>query len=123
MTEVRLAIVGSTHFADPYGPELAEWIIKRALTYFDPAMVISGGAKGVDTWAESLAMRYGFPTYICLPAQQRWEPHGFKARNLRIARTCTHLLAIRCSQSRTYGSGWTYQQAKTLGKITFMRII
>jgi len=120
---VRLAIVGSTRFANPYGPQVAEWMIKRALMFFDPEVVISGRAEGVDTLAEILAMTYGFSTCVYPPTHPRWEPRGYKARNLRIAHSCTHLLAIRCGESKTYGSGWTYQQAKIMGKPAFMRII
>lgn len=119
----RLAIVGSTRFESPYGDMLAEWIIKRALMYFDPDVVVSGGAEGVDTLAERLAMQYGFSTHICLPAKPQWEPHGYKERNLRIVRNCTHLLSIRCSQSRTYGSGWTADRAEELGKLVVRRPI
>lgn len=123
MTETRLAIVGSTKFADPYGPMLAEWIIKRALVFFDPAVVISGGAEGVDSWAEGLAREYGFSTCIYTPANPRWKPNGYEARNLRIASSCTHLIAIRCSKSKTYGSGWTSDRAEEMGKSVFRRII
>lgn len=120
---VRLAIVGSTRFQSPYGDMLAEWIIKRALMYFDPVVVVSGGAEGVDAMAEELAMRYGFSTHICLPAKPQWQPHGYAERNLRIARNCTHLLAIRCSESRTYGSGWTADRAEEMGKVVLRRVI
>lgn len=120
---VRLAVVGSTSFEELYGLDIAEWIIKRALVHFDPEVVISGGARGVDRLAEKLAIDHGFRTTIHDPAHPRWEPHGYKDRNLRIAQDCTHLIAIRCRASTTYGSGWTYQQTKRLGKTVFMREI
>lgn len=120
---VRLAIVGSTRFADPYGDMLAEWLIKRALVLFDPEVVISGKAPGVDRMAETLAMDFGFRTHICPPAKPQWQPHGYKSRNLRIARSCTHLIAIRCSQSKTYGSGYTADRAEALGKRVYRKMV
>jgi hypothetical protein len=35
-----------------------------------------------------------------------------------MAEACTHLLAIRSMWSSTYGSGWTADQARRLGRIT-----
>jgi hypothetical protein len=119
----KLAIVGSTTFQDPFGDMLAEWIIKRALVFFEPDVVISGAAPGVDTMAERMAMRLGFATCIYPPVNKRWKPRGFEARNLHIARACTHLVTIRCHASRTYGSGWTADRAEEFGKTVFRRII
>lgn len=114
---VRLAIVGSTKFAED-GDSFA-WVEKRiiqALKELKPSLVISGGAKGIDTWAIHIAASRGFQTREFRPLSPQWEPNGYKDRNLLIAKECTHLLCIRHWLSSTYGSGWTADRAKELGK-------
>lgn len=114
----RLAIVGSRTFADPDGERRARELIRMAigpLCHGD--MVVSGGAKaGVDHWAEEIAAEFGREMRVYLPENPRWEPDGYKARNILVARDCTGLLAIRCARSPTYGSGWTADMAEKLGK-------
>lgn len=113
---MRLAIVGSTRFAEWWGIHAARGIADHVVTHHQPELIISGGAEGVDTLAEQIATILGVPTEIHLPASARWEPHGYKERNILVAQACTHLLAIRCSKSKTYGSGWTADYAESIGK-------
>lgn len=123
---MRLAIVGSTRFADPGAADVARHIIYQAIWVMKPDVVISGGAVGVDTFGEEIARTAGYSDdrlIIHRPRNQRWEPDGFKDRNLLIAQDCTHLLAIRCKQSKTYGSGWTADRAEELGKTVWRRFL
>lgn len=121
---MRLAIVGSTKFADPGAYRKAWDIIEAKLTELQPEAVISGGADGVDWMAAVCAQTMGYsleagaekPLIIHYPNNQRWAPDGYMVRNLRIAEDCTHLLAIRCKQATTYGSGWTADRAQQMGK-------
>jgi predicted Rossmann fold nucleotide-binding protein DprA/Smf involved in DNA uptake len=120
---VRLAIVGSTKFADPGAYGKARQLINVWIAELRPVAVISGGAEGIDTMAEEVARQWGYHEHhvekrliIHRPKNHRWQPEGFKDRNLLIAHDCTHLLAIRCKQSTTYGSGWTADRAEELGK-------
>lgn len=114
----RLAIIGTRRFADPDAERRARAIIRMAvgpLCHGD--MVVSGGAKsGVDAWAEEISAELGKEIRIYLPEHPRWEPDGYKARNILIARDCTGLLAIRCAHATSYGSGWTADFAEQLGK-------
>lgn len=112
---VRLAIVGSTTFADAWDDEVRE-IIGDHLDRLHPVLVISGGALGVDSWAVDEAKALGIPTREYLPEHRRWAPTGFKARNILIATNCTHLLRVYCPHGRTYGSGWTADYAERLGR-------
>jgi len=114
---VRLAIVGSTQFADDEPAAVkAALLIRKVITREEPDVVISGGAPGIDSLAAMTAAEMGVPVTEHLPQHKRWEPDGFKARNLLIAQDCTHLLAIRHPDSTTYGSGWTADCAERMGK-------
>lgn len=110
-----LAVVGSVNITD-HQRGLASIIIDGFLNCYEPDLVISGGAKGIDSLAKVRADIGGIHTRIHLPKNNRWKPDGFQDRNLLIAEDCTHLLCIRTSQSTTYGSGWTADRAEEMGK-------
>jgi hypothetical protein len=117
----RLAIVGSTKFIEPLALEIAESVIDLLIVRTEPDVIISGGAEGIDTLARQVASSFAYTisagTFVeHLPAHRRWEPEGFKDRNQRIVDDCTVLLAIRCHAPKTYGSGWTADQAERQGK-------
>lgn len=111
-----LAIVGSTRFANPNAYALALPEIVLAVEALRPAKIISGEADGMDAFAKAYAVTRGIPYQGFPPAHPQWEPHGYKERNMQIAAHCTHLLAIRCQASSTYGSGFTADQAETAGR-------
>ena len=125
---VRLAIVGSTRFADPHAWPAAHTLID-ALIYAHQhgiaekgGFVVSGGAEGIDTIArEQAAALFGWTQdngkfVEHLPRHRRWKPDGFEARNRLIAADCTHLARIYRPDSATYGSGWTADLAERLGR-------
>lgn len=114
---IKLAIVGSTRFTIPFAISYAEKVINHFLDELHPDVVISGGARGIDTLGVSLAKLRGIETVEYLPQNNRWEPYGYKARNELIAVSCTHLLRIATHDSSTYGSGWTADQARKLGRV------
>ncbi len=106
-----LAIVGSLRARQ----EDSDPIIRAAIERHGPRAVISGGALGADTWAQLVAAReYGLPVIICQPAGREWR--YYKARDLLIAQLCDRLIRICSQRSKTYGSGWTRDRAKELGK-------
>ena len=118
---MRLAIVGSVHFVDPNAQRLAVRIMRAEMEMHEPEVCISGGADGIDTLFEEVAETYGYTRdngrFIAhLPANRRWRPNGYQARNILIAEDCTRLVAIRCHASKTYGSGYTADYAERLGK-------
>lgn len=125
-----LAVVGSTSFAR--GGEairIAHAIIRGVIVEVGPDRVVSGGANGVDTWARRVAGSLGYTLengrfVEHLPRHRRWAPDGFQARNILVATgPTTHLLAIRCHASRTYGSGWTADYAEQHGRIVYRVIL
>lgn len=116
-----LAVVGSVRFAcarygDVAVAHLVAQIVGDELVWRRPDLLVSGGAEGVDTWAVQTASELGVPYREHLPKHRRWAPDGFKARNDLIAADCTRLLAIRCAESKTYGSGYTRDEAERRGK-------
>lgn len=127
-----LAVVGSTSFAR--GGEairVARNIINAVISELVPDRVVSGGSPygGVDTWAREIAGHLGYTLengrfVEHLPRHRRWEPDGFKARNILVATgPTTHLLSIRCHASRTYGAGWTADYAEAHGRIVYRVIL
>lgn len=110
---IVLAIVGST---EPNNTRMAKYLIVMAINFFKPDLIVSGKAPGVDTLAERAAERFGIEFEGFPPKHKRWEPEGFKERNIKVAERCTHLFRIANKDSRTYGSGWTHDYAARIGK-------
>jgi hypothetical protein len=113
-----LAIVGSVKFACPDGLHIVTHVIVHEFKVRRPDRFTSGGADGTDLQAEGLADELGIPKSIHLPKNRRWAPEGVKARNILVAAECTRLLAIRCAESKTFGSGYTRDLAAKRGKPT-----
>lgn len=111
---MKLAIVGSVSLE---GSPDAVRIIEEVLDRYRPTVVVSGGARGIDTMAADAARRRGIPVVEHLPRVNRWAD-GFKPRNLKIARDCDALVRIVAKDATTYGSGWTRDQAARMGKPT-----
>lgn len=125
---MRLAIVGSSRFAHPDARRYAVALIDATLARHRPEVILSGGAAGVDSWAAEQAITAGYTEtngrlVVHRPAHRRWQPDGYKDRNLKIVADCTHLLAIRCAAARTYGSGWTADRAEEAGRQVARRIV
>lgn len=115
-----LAIVGSTKFVNPGWQSVAETLIYDAIDRLDVSNrtmgVTSGGAKGIDALGETVSDDCWFRKVIYPPKNNRWEPEGFKERNLLVATTATWGLGIRCESSKTFGTGFTIQQIENQGK-------
>ena len=113
---MKLAIVGSTCLE---GNADAERAVESVLDRYQPSVVVSGGAPGVDTIAEHAAIRRGIATEIYRPTRRAWKgPGGYEERNMKIAVACDQLVRIVSSLSTTYGSGWTRDKAKGMKKDT-----
>jgi len=83
-------------------------------------VVVSGGCRGVDSWAVEAARQRGLQTVEFLPdtahCQQRFEyTQAFYARNAQIAAACDKLVAF-VDPSRKGGTENTINHAKKLGK-------
>lgn len=128
-----LAIVGSRDVPDYQAASL----VKQAILEHKPRMVISGGARGIDTLAVTIAREMGVPTIEFQPTVRSWDaldetkdpweevtetgmvvhvPGGYKQRNEKVAASCDCLMRIASHTTKTYGSGWTADRAEALGK-------
>lgn len=78
----------------PAAEATARQIIVHALNRKD-AVLTSGHCHlgGIDIWAEEVARALGCfdERYIFAPQQLRWEPRGYKQRNILIAEACTSI--------------------------------
>ncbi len=93
----------------------------------DGFMLISGGARGVDTIAMKVAKECGIETMIFNPKKQTW--YYFRKRNLKMAEECDELYCISVptitepcyhhvipqDHQKTAGC-WTLNEASKLGK-------
>lgn len=90
----RVVVVGSRDFPD-------EEMVAEHVTNLPPdTVVISGGASGVDTWAEQAAEFAGLETDI-YPAD--WEAHGKRAgyvRNRTMVEEADRIVAFWDGESR-----------------------
>jgi len=112
---MRLAVVGSTKFhKDERAKDWAASYIQRVLNKYEPEVVISGGAIGIDQLAATLAAFEDIKVIEHLPFKPEW--YYYKKRNILIAQDCTHLLAVKHYCSTTNGSGWTADYAESIGK-------
>lgn len=112
----KLAVVGSVELDGPWPGEVVWWTID----WLRPTLVVSGGAPGVDSLAARVARNFDVPVDERKPDVPVWFPmngkRGFSHRNLEIAERCSALVRIVWVGSKTYGSGWTRDRARELGK-------
>ena len=103
-----LAIVGSTDFVDQ--PYLNNLMGHYTSTYGMPSLVVSGGAKGVDTLARNWARWNGVAVKEFRPD---WSKHGRAAgvlRNSDIINEADRVIAIHVNNSR--GTADSIKKAK-----------
>ena len=110
---IRLAIVGSRNFTKKefFTSMMAYWVLDHQQ---EPDLIISGGAKGVDTLAEEYAEEHQIPTLILKPD---WKTHGKAAgplRNTDIVNEATNILAFPSKYGR--GTQDTIKKAEKAGK-------
>lgn len=104
----RVAIVGSRDY--PRLEHVASYVNRLPMN----AVIVSGGAKGVDTAAEMAAKARRMKTVI-YPAD--WDKHGKAAgfiRNQDIVNACDRLVAFSHNSSR--GTAHSIQLARQAGK-------
>jgi hypothetical protein len=107
---------------------------------FKDLVIISGGASGVDTWAETTAKKLGVDTLIFRPEVAQWEDQtynalnptgrprpgiigfamgrrkGYMSRNIDIAQNCTILYLIEVAGRSHSGGMWTADYAESIDK-------
>jgi aspartate/methionine/tyrosine aminotransferase len=79
----RVAIVGSRPSGDRHqDARVRESVRAYVRTLPADTVIVSGGASGVDTWAENAAIEYGLDVLIFKPD---WKLHGKSAGMIRNA--------------------------------------
>jgi predicted Rossmann fold nucleotide-binding protein DprA/Smf involved in DNA uptake len=102
---MRLAIIGSRNC-----PEI------NISSYLDslPEAIISGGAKGADTYAREFAQEHGIEIIEFLPDYKRYGRGAPIVRNKLIVENCDELIAFWDGESK--GTKFTIDYAMKIGK-------
>lgn len=110
----RVAIVGSRQRAD-------RQLVRAAVAALPPgSVVISGGARGPDTWAVESAREHDLEVVVHLPdlegAATSFEvTRRYYARNQRLVDDCQRVIAF-VSPDRRGGTEDTIRRARRAGK-------
>lgn len=126
---VRIAIVGSRPHKFPNRD--AAFNAREAVRQFvfrlaekDPnTVIVSGGAKGVDTWAVEAAKEAGLATEVFPVSDEEWRRYGKRAghlRNTRVVMACDALVAFWSGTST--GTSNAIEQAEAAGKKVRQRV-
>lgn len=102
---MKLAIVGSREII---ALDLTPYIPK------DCELIVSGGARGVDTLAEQYAIRHGIKTLIIRPEYEKYGRSAPIRRNDTIVDSADMVLAFWDGKSR--GTMYTIDYAKQYDK-------
>ncbi len=103
---MKLAIIGSRGI----NIDLSDFLVD----FYDIKLIISGGAKGVDSCAEEYARRMGIPTKIFLPQYDLYGRGAPLVRNKLIVEEADEVLALWDGKST--GTIYSLKYAKKLGK-------
>lgn len=105
---MNVAIVGSRDW--PY----ADLVRNAVKSLHKDDVVVSGGARGVDTIAENTAKRLGLETLIFEAEWDRWGKSAGYIRNKDIVKAADRIIAFQLDGSR--GTQHTIDLARKAGK-------
>ncbi len=110
--KMKLAIVGTRN----PGVSYAEWeeLLLSKVNKSDVMMVVSGGAKGVDSFAKRFAARHYIPLMEFLPDYAKFGRYATLRRNTQIVKEANCVIAFPSSNSS--GTLHAISEAKRLGK-------
>jgi DNA processing protein len=103
---IRISFVGSRTMT-PYGSDVVRMIIKGLAKY--PAVIVSGLAFGIDSFAHECALEYGLPT-IAIPGSGLDRSVLHPQAHVRLADTILDHKGMMVSPftATTKGSNWTF---------------
>ena len=115
LIKMKYGIVGSRRRIDRHN------VLSFIKSLKNDDIVISGGCRGIDTWAEEIAKSLGIKTIIYKPDLKNIKSKGdmiqrYYDRNKKIAQACDVLIAF-VSSDRKGGTENTIKYATELGKI------
>lgn len=111
---MRIAIIGSRHRQD-------RLTVEQFVAGLPPdTTVVSGGCRGVDTWAEQAARRRGLPVAVHRPDLTGTRCHGeiarrYHARNQDVVDDADRVVAL-VAPDRRGGTEDTIRRAQRAGK-------
>ena len=132
---MKVAMVGTTANLTEYEQRVMRQEIELVLKKYPlDAIIISGGAKGVDTLSLEIAKYMGFKTQEYSPEKNEWK--YYKKRNLQIAQDCDELYCfsvsvrkVKCyhhnppqKHEKTAGC-WTLDKAKQMNKTCLLVVL
>lgn len=94
--------------------EVQKELLKLDITENDT--IISGGAIGVDTYAQEFAKTIGCDMIIYYPRNSKPSPERYFERNKKIAKECDILIAFDKGNCSGTGTLNTINHAKRMGK-------
>lgn len=111
---MNVAIVGTSHKMTENEERDVRQTISHILNDFDPATttIVTGGAVGVDTLAQEIALMKFFAVRPEIPMGIGWDAN--KARNIEIANQCEKLFCITIPYYKDCGREQCYHH-KPLG--------
>lgn len=110
--QLCLAVVGSREYAYE---RRVRTLVRKVARLNASVIILSGGARGVDTWAVDEAERVGLPTEV-LPAE--WDKYGRAAgmiRNAQLVKRAGKVMAFWDGVSK--GTRNTMDTASKAGKL------
>ena len=125
MSKWLIAIVGTTvSLTDDEKLNMKKKITSILLKPYPPnTVIISGGAKGVDTIALEIAKDMGFETQQYKPEKEKWK--YYKKRNLQIAKDCDELycFSVSVKKVKCYHHNPPQNHEKTAGCWTAIKAL
>ena len=121
---MKIALVGTTsNLSDNQERDMRQSISLILKKYPFDTVMISGGAKGVDSIAIEIAKNMGFQTRVHAPQGKEWK--YYKKRNLQIANDCDELycLSIPVKKQRCYHHDTPENHEKTAGCYTASKVM
>jgi len=95
--DVVLGIVGYRKFTDY--KKFSKIVDEYVKEIGQPILIVSGGAKGVDTMAEEYAKKHNILTQIFYPDWDKYKKGAGLMRNTDIIKASTHVLAFPSKKS------------------------
>lgn len=105
--EMKLAVVGSRNWQMPI-------VISQILSEIYPSEIVSGGAQGVDSFAEAWAKLHLIPVKVFKPDWSKGKSAGAQ-RNRQIIDYCDKLIAFWDGKSK--GTKISIDMAAKAGKL------
>jgi len=99
-------------------PEVKRWLDE--LNVYKSDGLITGGAEGVDTYAQMYAKEIGANILIYYPDPKRPSPLRYFERNQKIAMMCDVLIAFNLKSKEVSGTMNTVTIAKGIGKFILL---